>query len=402
MLIFGGSTKTSRKQQPINQPGSWDVMISYTQTDGKAEVEANELYHGFVKRGWKPWMDIKMDKCDTAAMNEAVVNCRAVVFVVSSPSDDKDEPRASLNRKFCRKELRWAIEKGTFIQPVIAMRDKERIGFFISQAPDDLKCLGNVNFLHLDRTAPRRWETSLDLVIEAIEKDGGPSTNDKTNTSGGASSVETKASGGVSESEEELRQSKTRCVMIGDCGVGKSCILGALCNENFNHSRESTIAVGFETPNIEEERWMIWDTQGQHSGRSVTTSLWTNYYRDADVVMVVYDVTVRKTFENVDSWIKLVRENAPASAICFLVGNKIDLEQRAVPKEDALKKAADNGLCYFEVSALHETNFPAFKQKLFLRRRLAIRDRARQNEGAGSTTVNLKANRKRRKRGGCC
>ena len=181
MTDSGGSTKTLR-QQPINEPGSWDVMISYTQTDGKAEVEANELYHGFVKRGWTPWMDIKMEMCDTAAMNEAVVNCRAVVFVASSPSDDKDEPRASLNRPFCRKELRWAIEKGTFIQPVIAMRDKERIGFFISQAPDDLKCLGDVNFLHLDRTAPKRWEVSLDLVIDAIEK------AEKMDVAGGGSS----------------------------------------------------------------------------------------------------------------------------------------------------------------------------------------------------------------------
>ena len=76
------------------------------------------------------------------------------------------------------------------------------------------------------------------------------------------------------------------------------------------------------------------------------------------------------------------------------------------PKEEALRYAAERGLCYFEVSAKDATNFPAFRQKLFQRRRLAIRERERQNADEGrarSASVNLKrSERSGRTKNNCC
>ena len=174
----------------------------------------------------------------------------------------------------------------------------------------------------------------------------------------------------------------TQCVIIGNSNVGKSCILGELCNDGLGCNRTYTTSVQYYADTIiEEEKWSMWDIPGHERFQSIATI----YYREADVMVVVYDVTDRETFENVDYWINLIRDYAPFSAVCFLVGNKIDCisAKRRVTKDEGLSFAAKRGLCYFEVSALHGTNFPAFKQKLFQRRRLAIRDRERQKEMDG-------------------
>ena len=67
------------------------------------------------------------------AMQEAVENSHAVLAVITG--DGQDDENAYLNRPFCLKELRWAFEKGTHVQPVVHQKDKERIGMFIKMAP---------------------------------------------------------------------------------------------------------------------------------------------------------------------------------------------------------------------------------------------------------------------------
>ena len=244
-----------------------------------------------------------------------------------------------------------------------------------------------------------------------------PSTTGKPEISGGefSTSGEIKTSGGTAMSRgipPSMRRlsyaSMTKCVMIGDSAVGKTCILNQLCCRGFNPNGITNIGIEYKIKMIEEDKWMIWDTPGQERFRTIVTS----FYRGADVILLVYDVTNRKSFEDLDTWINLIRNHALPSVVCFLVGNKIDCTcnigrnviPRKVPKEEALSYAADRGLCYFEVSAKDATNFPAFKQKLFQRRRLAIRERERQNEGrARSASVNLKrSERSGRTKNNCC
>jgi hypothetical protein len=155
----------------INEPGKWDAMISYTQQDGKAEGMAQNLFHTLEKKGWRIWMDTKMNKCNTAAMEEAVKNSRAVIAIFSCPSDDPKDSLAYANRNFCLKELRWALQYGTCIQPVVQNLDKGRIGFFINQLPQDLKKLGDIDFIHLDKSRPKRWEVSVEEVMELIDEE---------------------------------------------------------------------------------------------------------------------------------------------------------------------------------------------------------------------------------------
>merc|ERR1712185_760304 len=111
--------------------------------------------------------DVKMKQLNYAAMEHAVKNSDCVVAFISG-SDEKDDPNAYFNRPLCVQELRWAREVGVPIQPVIAAEDKLRIGFFLEQAPEDLKDLAKTDFIHLDRSRAAYWRAGVSEVITGI------------------------------------------------------------------------------------------------------------------------------------------------------------------------------------------------------------------------------------------
>jgi Ras-related protein Rab-18 len=97
----------------------------------------------------------------------------------------------------------------------------------------------------------------------------------------------------------------------------------------------------------------VWDTAGQERFRTLTSS----YYRGAQGVIMVYDVTRRDSFENLDTWLKEIKLYSPNSGegvVKLLVGNKIDLERR-VPREEAEAWARSNGMLFLEASAKTRT-----------------------------------------------
>jgi len=98
----------------------------------------------------------------------------------------------------------------------------------------------------------------------------------------------------------------------------------------------------------------IWDISGQDQYMSLTTM----YYRDIDAVIIVYDITDTKSFQNLKKWFRQLRENAPESISIALCGNKYDLkEQQQVPFNDGQKFSLQQRCSIFkEVSALNATN----------------------------------------------
>lgn len=97
----------------------------------------------------------------------------------------------------------------------------------------------------------------------------------------------------------------------------------------------------------------IWDTAGQERYRAITSA----YYRGALGALLVYDVTKPKSFENVDRWLKELRDHADSNIVVMLIGNKTDLKHlRAVASEDAQSFAEKEGLSFVETSALEATN----------------------------------------------
>ena len=100
-------------------------------------------------------------------------------------------------------------------------------------------------------------------------------------------------------------------------------------------------------------RIQIWDTAGQEAFRSITRS----YYKSSTCAFIVYDITNKKSFKNVISWLNECKEMCYKDILICLVGNKTDLEsKRIVTREEGQKFADDNGLLFFETSAQDGTN----------------------------------------------
>ncbi|XP_014302711.2 ras-related protein Rab-11B [Myotis lucifugus] len=125
-------------------------------------------------------------------------------------------------------------------------------------------------------------------------------------------------------------------VLIGDSGVGKSNLLSRFTRNEFNLESKSTIGVEFATRSIQVDgktiKAQIWDTAGQERYRAITSA----YYRGAVGALLVYDIAKHLTYENVERWLKELRDHADSNIVIMLVGNKSDLRHlRAVPTDEA-------------------------------------------------------------------
>ncbi|KAG5624462.1 hypothetical protein H5410_009680 [Solanum commersonii] len=141
-------------------------------------------------------------------------------------------------------------------------------------------------------------------------------------------------------------------IIIGDTGVGKSCLLLQFTDKRFQPVHDLTIGVEFGARMVTIDgkpiKLQIWDTAGQESFRSITRS----YYRGAAGALLVYDITRRETFNHLASWLEDARQHANPNMTIMLVGNKSDLShRRAVSKEEGEQFAKENGLLFLEASA---------------------------------------------------
>ncbi|TKY71781.1 Ras-related protein RABA1f [Spatholobus suberectus] len=148
-----------------------------------------------------------------------------------------------------------------------------------------------------------------------------------------------------------------KVVLIGDSGVGKSNLLSRFTKNEFCLESKSTIGVEFATRSIRVDdkvvKAQIWDTAGQERYRAITSA----YYRGAVGALLVYDVTRHVTFENVERWLKELRDHTDANIVVMLVGNKADLRHlRAVSAEDATTFAEREKTFFMETSALESMN----------------------------------------------
>jgi Ras-related protein Rab-1A len=143
-----------------------------------------------------------------------------------------------------------------------------------------------------------------------------------------------------------------KLLLIGDSGVGKSCLLLRFADDAYTESYISTIGVDFKIRTIEVEgktvKLQMWDTAGQERFRTITSS----YYRGAHGIVVVYDITDAKSFENVGTWLKEIDRYGSDCVTRLLAGNKCDLaSRRAVSTDDARAFAESMGMELIETSA---------------------------------------------------
>lgn len=142
-------------------------------------------------------------------------------------------------------------------------------------------------------------------------------------------------------------------VLIGDSGVGKSCILLRFADDTFSESYISTIGVDFRFKTLSVDgkivKLQIWDTAGQERFRTITSA----YYRGADGVMMVFDKTSRDSFNHIQDWYEEINKYSENSSR-VLVGNKYDMTEHVQIDEDTGKQLADKlGMHYIETSAMN-------------------------------------------------
>ncbi|KAL8759431.1 MAG: hypothetical protein Q9184_003625 [Pyrenodesmia sp. 2 TL-2023] len=172
-----------------------------------------------------------------------------------------------------------------------------------------------------------------------------------------------------------------KLLLIGDSGVGKSCLLLRFADDTYTESYISTIGVDFKIRTIELDgktvKLQIWDTAGQERFRTITSS----YYRGAHGICVVYDVTDMDSFNNVKQWLQEIDRYATEGVNKLLVGNKSDMSDKKVVEYTVAKEFADSlGIPFLETSAKNASNV----EQAFLTMARQIKERM------GTTTVNNK------------
>ena len=151
----------------------------------------------------------------------------------------------------------------------------------------------------------------------------------------------------------EKKEFLYKILLLGDSSVGKTCFLMRYTDNTFQEIHMSTIGLDYKLKNVQLDdgkmvKIQIWDTAGQDRFRSITK----NYYKGAHGIILIYDITNKKSFDNVRNWINQIKEEVSDKVSIVLVGNKVDDEQhRIVKTEDGEKIAKEFGLLFFECSA---------------------------------------------------
>ncbi|KAK1396794.1 RAB GTPase-like [Heracleum sosnowskyi] len=199
-----------------------------------------------------------------------------------------------------------------------------------------------------------------------------------------------------------------KIVLIGDSGVGKSNILSRFTRNEFCLESKSTIGVEFATRTLQIDgktvKAQIWDTAGQERYRAITSA----YYRGAVGAFIVYDITKRQTFDNVQRWLRELRDHADSNIVLMMAGNKSDLKHlRAVAEQDGQTLAEKEGLSFLETSALEALNIEQAFQTVLTeiyhimnKKALAAEQSAATLPGQG-TTININDPSGNMKKG-CC
>ena len=187
-----------------------------------------------------------------------------------------------------------------------------------------------------------------------------------------------------------------KILTIGESGVGKTCILRRFVEDKFLKNHLATIGIDFKTKtlniNNQEIKLKIWDTAGQERFRNITTQ----YYKGADGIVLVYDVSEEASFDKIKDWMDQILSNTNKDEICLiLLGNKCDIEKRSISYEQGKTLANELQVNFFETSAQTGQNIKeAFET-------LTADIMKKKKIGGDNNNIDLKKNKKK-KDSDCC
>ena len=173
---------------------------------------------------------------------------------------------------------------------------------------------------------------------------------------------------------------KYKLIFLGDQGVGKSCILNRFMSDSFKEDYQATIGLDFQSKNVQIDNQdihlLLYDTAGQEKFRSLIPM----YTRDANTILLVYDLCSKESFLHLSDWLKDLTNINMNEVIFALVGNKIDLnDKREVSPEEGQKFSEEHDFIFQEVSAKTGDGFSdLFYKNLFEKIRIKFRPSGQQ------------------------
>ena len=156
----------------------------------------------------------------------------------------------------------------------------------------------------------------------------------------------------MSEEDDESIERAFKIFILGDSSVGKTCLLKRYTEDTFQDVYLSTIGFDYKFKKVtlnngKQIKIQLWDTAGQERFHTIAKS----YYKGAHGILLIYDVTNQKSFDNVKRWVAQIKEEASSKVVVILVANKIDSEKRIISKEDGESLAESFNLGFHETSA---------------------------------------------------
>jgi len=198
-----------------------------------------------------------------------------------------------------------------------------------------------------------------------------------------------------------------KLLLIGDSGVGKSCLLLRFADDAWTPSFITTIGIDFKIRTIELDgkriKLQIWDTAGQERFRTITTA----YYRGAMGILLVYDVTDERSFNNIRTWHANIEQHASEGVNKILIGNKCDSsdEKKAITTQQGEALARELGVAFLETSAKANINVEEAFVMLASEIKTRLIDTAPSPAGRAdsrSNSVNVASGGATTNSGGCC
>ncbi|KAJ5078338.1 ras-related protein rab-5c [Anaeramoeba ignava] len=161
----------------------------------------------------------------------------------------------------------------------------------------------------------------------------------------------------MSQKSNLIPEHKFKVVLLGNTGVGKTCLITQLIFQTFQDKFITSVGATFYTyEKILQQNKIkleIWDTAGQERYHSLAPI----YYRDAHAAVIIFDITERSSFDSALEWIEELFRQGPPNSILMLAGNKSDLtEERQISFEEAEQFSIDHSLLYVETSAKTGSN----------------------------------------------
>merc|ERR1711976_181547 len=190
-----------------------------------------------------------------------------------------------------------------------------------------------------------------------------------------------------------------KLLIIGESGVGKTCLLLRFTDDSFTPNHLTTIGIDFKIKiiNLEEKliKLQIWDTAGQERFRTITKT----YYIRAQGIILTYDVTDENSFKNIRNWVKQIEQNAQNNVCKVLVGNKSDRDDRKVTYDAGNSLATEYNMQFFETSA--KTNYNVNETFTYLTREILNNTDSKPNNGPLKLDPKKDSDSKKKKKD-CC